>query len=222
MANTQNIIESEWLIVDQLECLHCAYNLRGLVGPLVKCPECGGANNLRDPEPWKVKALPLGVREPQHWPATSVVISFPTILASFFCIGYISEESIAAIIPGFISLLLLVIWIYNCSKWIRSCRSTGEAFVELAVLHISSWAIIGALITAFLFADEYYTVLNMGSIISIIVILLGIIFILLIRRVIINGTSNHKFRVDWQKWCLPVAGTDTDMNDGFPQQTKHH
>lgn len=33
---------------EDIFCLHCGYNLRGLPGDPIQCPECGGRSELRD------------------------------------------------------------------------------------------------------------------------------------------------------------------------------
>ncbi len=67
--------DRRWLLIRDIPCLACKYNLRGLVGPIVLCPECGHGNDLRRPDQWQTKELPRGVRQRPHWPATAVLIS---------------------------------------------------------------------------------------------------------------------------------------------------
>ncbi|MEM6259116.1 MAG: hypothetical protein AAGI37_12450 [Planctomycetota bacterium] len=48
----QSTVQHPWHIKQDLPCLHCDYNLRGLDGPQVTCPECGQNNDLTDAYQW--------------------------------------------------------------------------------------------------------------------------------------------------------------------------
>lgn len=190
--------QARWLIVGELPCLRCGYNLRGLVGPVLRCPECAHANDLRDPTPWRAKALPVGVRQRQHWPASAVLLSFPTLPVIFVgVITWITQPVNGAIVTIF-GIPLLVVWIITCVRWVKSCQHPLWSVVVLLALHVANWAILLGLVTPCVGRFESpYVYAGFG-------VPLGLIGYKWVSAALKHAEKAGQFRQDWRNWRLPL------------------
>ncbi len=149
--------ERVWLLVGDLPCLGCGYNLRGLAGPVVMCPECGHANDLQDPTPWRVQQLPVGVIDRQHWPASAVALSFPLFLLGVWSIGAtFVHQGFAVVAAGFFAVVAFF-WGRECWKWVRSCRNTAWAVAVLLLLHVATWLVFVGIAGVWLIIENRLT-----------------------------------------------------------------
>lgn len=142
-------IEEGWQITGRLECLACGYDLQKHMGPVVRCPECGADNDLRDARPWAEKQLPLGVRRRSHWPGEAVGLSFVIPLIAFLTIvviigyGWWSLLTVVA----FAGLIAAIFgWIRVSRHWLRGCVETTTGLAILILLHLGSWGLFLCLI----------------------------------------------------------------------------
>ena len=195
---------SRWLLSGDLPCLECEYNLRGLVGPLVRCPECGHANNLRDPAPWKMKQLPIGVRQRAHWPASAALVSFwffPVILLMLrIDSGWGLLISDALLLVG-----LSIIWLRLCVRWVRSCHAPAWAVVRLAAVHLAAWGWIAGVAgctggLALADAEGIFWVLGLSALLP-----FSALTFVWLHRSLKRGEDKRTYRVDWQHWRLPTG-----------------
>lgn len=193
----------QWLLTDDLPCLgegrpECGYNLRGLVGPIVACPECGHHNDLRDASQWSKKKLPLGVRERQHWPATSAALSLVLGGAGLF-----AAMSGGAWVFVVVALLIAVAWVVNCWRWIKSCYRTGWALSVLTVLHVGAWSLMVGLGGPCIVLAEYREPIYFSLVI--VGVVLGLVAFWWTYKQIKQGEAQAVFRHDWKRWRVPVV-----------------
>ncbi len=201
---TPSNAEHRWLLTGYLPCLGCRYNLRGLVGPLIRCPECGHAYDLRTPQLWQMTKMPLGEQVRQHWPAVAVLWSL-FIPFSTLCCGvaffdrHTAFMSVGAILPG-------VFWLYKCVRWVRSCHHTGWAILVLLVLHVSTYGLLGGFLwfmTATVLGDGNLTQKMLHWVASVGVMSLGLGYKWVMRE--LRGRERPgKYRNDWRNYRLPV------------------
>lgn len=138
-----NEVES---IREDLACPACGYNLRGLVGDLIRCPECGVSCDVaalvtaRWTKPW--------YRAPRLttvlWPAGAAYIGGLVVIAL-----YATTSSGSVDWPAGLNLLalgmLLVVW---CFVLYETCLQFTEAWLGLwlALLgHVALLGIVGGL-----------------------------------------------------------------------------
>ena len=183
-----------WLLTGDLPCLECGYNLRGLVGPIVQCPECGRHNDLRHSDAWQTKQLPLGVRTRQHWPATSVALSFLVVsftpVALFAPLGWIP------------SLFFTILWLWTCVRWVRSARDKAWSIGMLMATHVAVWSFGVGMLACVIFFTEKRLV---SAVPAIGLVLLGLLGTLWIIRTIDRADRSGQFRQDWRTWRIPIA-----------------
>lgn len=205
MADDSHDDPSLWLLTDDLPCLGCQYNLRGLVGPIVACPECGHHNDLRQAHLWNIKKIPTGVRIREHWPTSAVVWS---LMAPFSYLGahcvFTSIFGVAGIFALFAGVVIVVwfcIWMAYCIKWINHCNHKAWAVTLLLLLHVCTWGFLAAPVLAAYYAD------GSGNLewSFFLLIPLAVGLILIIRSAIHRADREGQFRGDWKAWRVPVA-----------------
>ena len=190
--------QKRWLITGELPCLGCGYNLRGLVGPVLRCPECAHKNDLRDPKPWRAKALPVGVRERQHWPASAVLLSFPALPVTYVAIMLSVEDIITGSKVTLIAIPLMLVWLMTCVRWVKSCQRPIWSFVVLLGLHLANWVMLLGFTIAIL--SEFktpYVYAGFG-------VPLGLIGYKWVAAALKNAENAGHYRQDWRNWRLPV------------------
>lgn len=197
--------ETQWLLSGELPCLGCRYNLRGLVGPVVKCPECGHANDLRDPTPWRRTDLPLGVREREHWPALAVVCSLVTMPPVAALAGAAGNGNLQLSF-GFamVTFVFATVWGVQCWRWVRSALRPVWASMVLGLTHLSAWAVIGGIVGIVADVARAMTTrpwqpgwLALAAV--------GVGGIFYARRLIASADRERQFRADWRDYRLPVV-----------------
>ncbi|MEO1235923.1 MAG: hypothetical protein AAFX76_03955 [Planctomycetota bacterium] len=200
-----------WLLTGDLPCLGDGYNLRGLVGPLVKCPECGHVNDLRDPTPWQKQDLPLGVRQREHWPASAAGAGF--LVPFFACLTLIgvSAWSWLGLAVGVGVLLLWVgVWINLCRKFIRSARSPRWGLLVLVVTHLATGATLVGLISLIYMAialqdPTLYPGASFAALAPLCLLApIGFLAFLWLKQTLRQRDNNVTFRVDWKNYRIPV------------------
>jgi hypothetical protein len=112
-------------IAIDLYCLECGYNLRGLSGDPVRCPECGFLNPIGDveiPAPIISKQL----RRMETEPATSVLGLLALLLLwgvwalmLYYAGGF--DASITIVCPGIPTLGALLTWMVGVFRFRSSC-----------------------------------------------------------------------------------------------------
>jgi len=111
-----------------LYCLNCGYNLRGLSGDPIRCPECGHLNRLElltlPKELVKKELNKLGYY-PMYCCISAVFIAFGFII--FLTAGRIHLDDwesivVSCVILCFVSLGI-VGWIWGASKFRKSCQA---------------------------------------------------------------------------------------------------
>lgn len=102
-------------IVENIYCLQCGYNLRGLSGDPVRCPECGEKNSLGSaaiPARHIEKALRSMETTPTWCVAFSLSAGYFLTLASL----KISSESVRNCLTGGTVSVLVWWWLYRKTK----------------------------------------------------------------------------------------------------------
>ncbi len=124
-----------------LFCLKCAYNLRGLSGDPVRCPECGNLNPLGEAE-IPAAMIATRLRQMETAPCTCVgAVLFGTPVVFFA--GYIIFEAARStgaidgcfMIPVLLALVAPVIWAVGASSFRTSCAAKPGWFGLLMLYH---------------------------------------------------------------------------------------
>jgi len=208
---------TQWLLTDDLPCLGDGYNLRGLVGPIVKCPECGHLNDLRDPSPWRKQDLPLGVMQREHWPASAALCSLLIPIAVFFGFGFVYAMELG--ILGFflgvsVVLVTIVIWANQCRQFIKSVRSKRWALLILAGTHFAPASTLFGLVGVLLLIESFNSVQPIASSEFAAGMILGLPIGLALFAWLKVQLKQHDnavaFRVDWQNYRVPTAAANDD------------
>lgn len=200
---------SAWVLTGDLPCLGCQYNMRGLVGPMVQCPECGHTNDLTRPELWEATELPLGVRERQHWPATAGFVSLGVLATGGFTAGAVASSGLIS--PLFMIAFsffcgAMLLWLWNCRKFVNSCTNPWWGIKIIVGVHIGTWCMLWA--GGFMFYPEWDMVTTLiGKMLPTAV---GVLAFWWTRQQLERGEDEAAYRLDWRKWRLPT-GVAADM-----------
>ncbi|MEX0744947.1 MAG: hypothetical protein WD118_05040 [Phycisphaeraceae bacterium] len=213
--------QQQWLLHGDLPCLGCQYNLRGLVGPVVKCPECGHANDLGDPTPWRKKKLPTGVRIREHWPATAALASFivmvvlPLAISSAITIGLNwpqFDPFLPALLPFPMLAMVLAWWALMCLRWLRSCQNKRWGWSVLIGTHLAMWGtLFGAVGCVAVFVDPNGMLAL--SPLPVAILTASVLTFFWLRRIIRHADRTGQFRNDWRKWQLPTGEPASTSDD---------
>ena len=201
----------QWLLTGDLPCLGDGYNLHGLVGPIVKCPECGHLNDLRDPSPWEKQDLPLGVRKREHWPASAVLYSLLVPIAFFFAGYLIILLAYLGLLAGAILVLgAIFVWGNHCQKFIRSARSSRWAIVILVGTHLGAGFVVVGIISIALLVESLSTVYQSAvstrvAVGMVLLLPIGLGIFAWLKLQLIRHDNATAFRVDWQSYRVPVG-----------------
>ncbi|TWT42189.1 hypothetical protein RAS1_33190 [Phycisphaerae bacterium RAS1] len=126
-------------IAIDLYCLSCGYNLRGLSGDPVRCPECGFRNPIGEMEP-AAEAISLHLRDAEAalvLVATGVLIALPgVLLAGVMLSSRVTGTFVAATAAGFLVSAL-------------TCLASGVARFRSLVNHRPGWGAAVLLHTAY-------------------------------------------------------------------------
>jgi len=185
--------DDPWLITGDLPCLGCEYNLRGLVGPVVTCPECARENDLRDPEAWKAKQN----EDPSHMP---VIAATMFVLASYmFATSILPRVGLVMTLLRYtFGACFAVVWFQRCSRWLTACRCRRWGVLVLATHHagmllavLSLWGMMKLLIHALAPLDDATWALALLAPVAATVFWIG-------RRMVKRGGMRGEFYPNWR------------------------
>lgn len=134
--------QTPWLVVGDLPCLECGYCLRGLVGPVIMCPECGEPNNLRNSLPWELRLLmKMDDRRGASVQAAAMTSVGVLLLAAFVWAMIVLDWLSPMWIAFFILALLAVAarWVNQIRRWRREAESLRHAIVIGAAQHLATY-----------------------------------------------------------------------------------
>ncbi|QDU34080.1 hypothetical protein KS4_21420 [Poriferisphaera corsica] len=218
---TNGKIDKRWLLSGDLPCLGCGYNLRGLIGPVVQCPECGNGNDLRNPEPWKEVELPLGVKQREHWPALapglSLMVAVVVLIAGRELLYFLMQLNVRGFtlsgvgLRGVLPFGLIAVfaggWLWLCMKWLKSADWSRGAWKVLLGTHAGTWMIFLGLTVG---PSNYF--LRVQPRVDAWVLLPFVMFpagcaALIWVKVLLKKADGEKmrYREDWANWLLPVG-----------------
>ena len=132
-----------------LYCLSCGYNLRGLSGDPIRCPECGSLNPVGDVEiPAPIIAAQL--RRMETWPATcfGAVLIMATIVGLWLFTLQLSgsspADSLACVAwPGG---LAAIVWIVGAWRFRVSCERKPGWLGALLRYHFFGALLVGGML----------------------------------------------------------------------------
>ncbi len=146
-----------------LYCLHCGYNLRGLSGDPVRCPECGNLNPIGDveiPAPIIKKQL----RRMETAPAVSMLgllFLLPALgfLALVLCDqGPVYAETAACF--GVQGTIGGIVWVVGIARFRSSCLGRPGWLAALLRYQLVASVFAGLVLVVFLFAT--YSMMEQG------------------------------------------------------------
>ncbi len=218
-ATAPSNAEMQWLIHGDLNCLSCQYNMRGLVGPIVVCPECGSKNDLTDDQPWKSKALPLGIKVREHWPAHATLLGVLLLimgLPAMLIVFSIRTINIGTFVTTAVVLVCALGWAHSCRKWIRSCRNQVWATMILIVLFFSSLAfgfgVVGSSFIIFSWNVERFSIV--WWVVPIVVGTAGVSGLYWARKKLRSAENTPHFVKNWKTWSLPINASLDSQSKG--------
>ncbi len=100
-------------IVENIYCLQCGYNLRGLSGDPVRCPECGEKNCLGSAA-IPARQIEMAQRSMETTPTWCVAFSLPAGLFLYGASLRIDSESVRICLT--IGTVCLLLWWWLCRK----------------------------------------------------------------------------------------------------------
>lgn len=209
---------TQWLLTGNLPCLGDGYNLRGLVGPIVKCPECGHLNDLRDPSPWRKQDLPLGVMQREHWPASaalySMLIPFAALLGYGFTLGYGLPGTALGVV---LFLIAIAAWGSQCRNFVRSTRSLRWAYLILIGTHLAPAftlaGMLGGILILERIGNDYPTTTYEIATGLTLLLPIGLALFAWLKHQLIQNDNPTVFRVDWQNYRVPVGELPTSVSE---------
>ena len=132
-----------------LYCLECGYNLRGLSGDPVRCPECGYRNPIGDvliPADQIRKQL----KKMENAPAYSL-LALLFMLPAFLATGglLLSGHVRDAHYPALAATVATMVWVGAMSRFRSSCEQRPGWLAALLRYQLVGLALIGIVITIF-------------------------------------------------------------------------
>lgn len=129
-----------------LYCLTCGYNLRGLSGDPVRCPECGHFNPIGDVE-MPAEIIAQQIRKMETSPAHCVsAVVFGVPLQVFFWMLVFGElsrrrlSSVDVVCPGILAFAPVLLWVFSALRFRASCLGRPGWLGALLWYHL--WGII--------------------------------------------------------------------------------
>lgn len=115
-------IDTEGVVVKDIYCIECGYNLRGLRGPTIRCPECGADN------PIEIAAIPApfikeALRHMESAPTGCVAMSLLTCVGLAIALGALLASDLKALVCP---VVLLVIAMFGWPACYASAREVYE------------------------------------------------------------------------------------------------
>ena len=170
MADTPQQPESSPALDRDLYCLTCGYNLRGLSGDPLRCPECGKLNPLGDVE-IPAEIISAQLRRMETAPALcvlAVVLSVPVHALFWIGLSQVAQfgfrDAGELFCPGIPAVALLLVWLGFAASFRSSCLGKFGWKAALGKYHfyglllsglICALIIAGAWVAWYL-ADRYF------------------------------------------------------------------
>ncbi len=126
----------KWKVYGDWPCFKCLYNLKGLQGPEVTCPECGQNNDLRRLPLWEKAASPGAVGR---------IRDLSSIFTSIFIVVFMSASLSNAIDGAWgwvlisVGLTLFVFWLWTrqIRRWLGLLKNRAWGCFLILIAHIS-------------------------------------------------------------------------------------
>ncbi|MEW6251050.1 MAG: hypothetical protein AB1716_10415 [Planctomycetota bacterium] len=132
-----------------LFCLSCAYNLRGLSGDPVRCPECGDLNPLGDAE---IPAAMVAARLRRMETAPCVCVAAALLGVCFSLpLVLLPLHPDLAVCVGVFELLMLGGWIVGVAGFRRSCAGKPGWLSILGLYHLIGFTVAACMVALLLF-----------------------------------------------------------------------
>ncbi|MFW5653240.1 MAG: hypothetical protein ACOC0P_04270 [Planctomycetota bacterium] len=199
-------------VVGDLECLHCGYNLRGLIGPGVMCPECQSLNDLRDATPWRNRLHPAGLTN--HIPnrvsdvmtAAFLIMPIGGFKVSSWVTGPVLLESTSFTIA---LMLVTCFWFNRATRFLQAWTRPAAAIQVLIALHVG---ILLAALALMLFLSALMKDIAWGGVWfadlgwAPPLVLAGLSTLLFTRahRMVSRSRRTGIYRIETQQYRLPV------------------
>jgi hypothetical protein len=130
-------------IDEDLYCLKCGYNLRGLTGAIVRCPECGSDNPVAGidvPENF-INAATKKLKKDLASATAALLIALPFqiafwwILFALFAGGRFADpwSLLCLAVPAFGGAGL---WLYSCVRFRQTCMDDRDWLKTLVLHHL--------------------------------------------------------------------------------------
>lgn len=150
-----------WQVVGRLPCLKCRYDLLGLCGPTLRCPECGATFNLADDKVLSNLCLGHEGRLFRNWVMAAAACSPLVIMSIVITFDGGGINVVGLTLLGFFGGL----WIYFIYRWFRLHTRRLRAFLVLFLLHLAVWTGLGtgvAIVLSLAAFDAFETIQTLG------------------------------------------------------------
>lgn len=140
MATTERSLDRD------LYCLSCGYNLRGLIGDPVRCPECGYLNPVEDiVVPARMIRNQLRKMESAPaWVVAAIILGSPCVLQGFLLmIESLAEKfvnPVEIVLGALIMLVPILIAVFSATQFRAGCLAKPNWLS--ALLKYIGWAIL--------------------------------------------------------------------------------
>jgi len=129
-----------------LYCLTCGYNLRGLSGDLVRCPECGYENPVYLAEvPANLITAQLRKMETAPTMAVGALLAVFVFGAPAGLIAFVGGGTVS-LCPGVPALIALIVWLASVVRYRQSCMAKPGWRSTLLRYHFSGLTMLTATI----------------------------------------------------------------------------
>lgn len=131
-----------------LYCLTCGYNLRGLAGDPVRCPECGNLNPIGDVE-IPAPIIKAQLRRMETSPAAclaAILFGLPVHIFfwSLVAAGALEDQGVWGIVSciGLAALAAVGLWLEGCRRFRDSCLRKPGWGTALLMYHVHGLAVL--------------------------------------------------------------------------------
>ncbi len=188
----------KWKVYGDWPCFKCRYNLKGLQGPEVTCPECGQNNDLRRFPLWKKTASPQAIA----WLVdVGWCLLISIVFVCFLLCGLGSllvGQWVATIVCLSIAFILLVFWFRNARLWLSLIPSRKLGCLLFFVVHATGYLILFGL-----GAVTYHFLFDWHSLwISISLLVTGLIGYGWTYRRLKRMTHRQQHTMTWASWPI--------------------
>lgn len=144
-AGERSSTSGAWLIRYSLPCLACEYDLIGLHGPVVRCPECGADHDLGNLQDW-LRRRHAAAGSPSFrlllQPFAVSVATAMLFVGGLFVAGRASP--IWLLLPAMIAACGGLLWLHRAQRFLLACSKRGLGFAGLMVFHIGGLGLVAA------------------------------------------------------------------------------